>query len=307
MANGVRQADKYFVYFVVNPEKEREPMKISLFTVCLPDHTPEEGAAALASWGFDGVEWRVTAVPAPGEPVVSFWKGNRCTLAPETLVDRADEIAVLCRKHKLGMPCLGAYLGYQDAELIERVMQAAARMQVPLVRVSVAKYDGKENYNKLLADAVKGWEKIVALGKKHGVKPVAEIHMGTIITSASAAYRFASHFKPDEMGIIHDCGNMVYEGFENHQMGLEILGPYLAHVHIKNSVWAIQSGDPDGNLRWASGWATLRNGQVNLRDFLKTLRATGYDDWLSLEDFSTVLPLEPRIRDDLAYIKQSLV
>ena len=37
------------------------------------------------------------------------------------------------------------------------------------------------------------------------------------------------------LGIIHDVGNMVYEGYERYEMGLSILGPYLAHVHVKSA------------------------------------------------------------------------
>jgi sugar phosphate isomerase/epimerase len=280
-------------------------MKISVFTVCMPEFTPEEGARKLGELGFDGVEWRVTTPPAPGEPLVNFWKGNRCTLAPETLPERAEEVRGWCAASRLAMPCLASYLGYADAALVERVMQAAARMQVPLVRVGVARYDGKTNYNRLLDDALKGWATIVALGRKHGVKPVAEIHMGTIIPSAAAAQRFIANFKPEEAGVIHDAGNMVYEGFENLKMGAEMLGPYLAHVHVKNSAWAIQSGDPDGNLRWGCDAATLRRGQINWSDALRALRAAGYDGWISLEDFVPG-PSEPKLRDDLAYLQESL-
>lgn len=276
-------------------------MKISVFTVCMPEYTPEDAAAALAGWGFDGVEWRVTAPPAPGAPVVNFWNGNRCTLAPETLPERADAIAALCRRHKLAMPCLASYLGYSDLALIEKVMQGAARMGVPLVRVGVAGYDGKLDYTRLLADAIAGWRPVVALGRRYGVKPVAETHMGTIIPSASAARHFISHFKPEEAGIIHDAGNMVYEGFENLKMGAEMLGPYLAHVHVKNSAWTIKSGDPDGNLRWGCDAATLRSGQIGWRDAVQTLRAAGYDGWFSIENF-TGAPTDRKLPDDLAYL-----
>jgi len=279
-------------------------MKISVFTVCMPEYAPEEAVAALAGWGFDGVEWRVTTLPAAGEPVVNFWKGNRCTLAPETLPDQADAVASMCKQHKLVMPCLAPYVGWQEIDLMDRVMQGAAKMGVPLVRVKVNSYDGKTNYNRLFADALKGWEQIVALGRRYGVKPVAEIHMNTIIPSASAALRFISHFKSEEAGIIHDAGNMVYEGYEAIKMGIEILGPYLSHVHVKNSAWSIKAGDPDGNLRWSCDAATLRAGQINWADLIKTFHAVGYDGWFSLENFSLIKPTCEKLPDDLAYLKK---
>jgi sugar phosphate isomerase/epimerase len=38
-------------------------MKVGVFTVGLPDLTPEEAVRELKDAGYDGVEWRVTRVP----------------------------------------------------------------------------------------------------------------------------------------------------------------------------------------------------------------------------------------------------
>ncbi|MEZ4633201.1 MAG: hypothetical protein R2880_21225 [Deinococcales bacterium] len=35
-------------------------MKLGVFTVMLPDLSPDEVAAALKTYGYDGVEWRVS-------------------------------------------------------------------------------------------------------------------------------------------------------------------------------------------------------------------------------------------------------
>jgi len=280
-------------------------MKLSVFTVCMPEYTPEEAAAKLARWRLDGVEWRVHPLPVPGTPVSGFWSGNRCSIDPATIMEQAPAIRALCRKHRLAMPVLASYLGYKDADLAERVLEAAGVLGVKGVRIGVEKYDGKTRYGKLLARTVKGWERIVRLGDKYKVRPLAEIHMGNIIPSASAAWRFASHFSPREVGIIHDAGNMVYEGFENWKMGLEILGAYLAHVHVKNSSWSIQSGDANGNLRWAPGADSLRHGRVNWADVIQALRAVGYRGWLSLEDFSAGTT-EAKLVDDVQYLRKLL-
>ena len=58
-------------------------MKVGVFTVGLPDLTPEEAASEIKDAGYDGVEWRVTRVPEEArseEP--SFWGNNLCTLEP---------------------------------------------------------------------------------------------------------------------------------------------------------------------------------------------------------------------------------
>lgn len=278
-------------------------MKIAVFTVCMPELTPEEAAPKLAEWGYDGVEWRVTTPPQPGAPVVNYWNGNRCTVDPATILERAPALRALCRKHKLAMPVLGTYLGYEQLDLIEKVMDAAAVLGHKGVRVSPGGYNGKSSYQKELARAVKAWEKVVKLGRRYKVKPMAEIHMGNLMPSCSAAWRFASHFSPADMGVIHDAGNMICEGYENWQMGLEILGPYLAHVHVKNGSWAIRTADPDGNLRWAYESDTLRRGRVNWRDVIGALKKVKYNGWLSLEDFAPGVA-EAKLKDDLQYLRQ---
>src|SRR5215210_3192527 len=58
-------------------------MKVGVFTVSLPDLTPEEDVREIKDAGYDGVEWRVARVPEDvrdEEP--SFWGNNLCTLAP---------------------------------------------------------------------------------------------------------------------------------------------------------------------------------------------------------------------------------
>ena len=280
-------------------------MKLCAFTVCMPEYTPQEAAAKLSRWGFDGVEWRVHEPPLPGAPVQSFWNGNRCSIAPKTIMEQAPELRSLCRKHKLAMPVLASYLGYKDLDLAERVMEAAAVLGTKGVRIGVERYDGRMRYSKLLARTAKGWQKVVRLGEKYRVKPLAEIHMGTIIPSASAATHFAGHFSPQEMGIIHDAGNMVHEGYENWQMGVEILGRYLAHVHVKNASWSIAAADPDGNLRWSPASDTLRRGRVDWADVIGALDKVRYRGWLSLEDFGPGAT-DAKLKDDAKYLRRLL-
>jgi sugar phosphate isomerase/epimerase len=86
--------------------------------------------------------------------------------------------------------------------------------------------------------------------------------------------------------VIHDAGNMVYEGFEEYRMGLELLGPYLAHVHLKNAAWQRPS---DGGV-WQANWAPLADGVVDWQKLFAALRAVGYTGWLGIEDFSQARP-----------------
>ena len=125
--------------------------------------------------------------------------------------------------------------------------------------------------------------------------------MQTIVPSASAAASFLGEFDPMHAGAIHDAGNMVFEGHEAYRMGLELLGPYLAHVHLKNARWV-----RDDRAGWYPEFAPLRDGAVDVRALFEALAAVDYDGWVSFEDFSTAQPLLERTRDNLAYAKSVL-
>jgi hypothetical protein len=88
-------------------------MKISVFTVMLPDLTPEEAVAALKAAGYDGVEWRVTHIPETrrGEPP-SFWGNNLCTFAPTAA--EARRARILSESAHLALPNLGTYISVGD-------------------------------------------------------------------------------------------------------------------------------------------------------------------------------------------------
>jgi sugar phosphate isomerase/epimerase len=107
---------------------------------------------------------------------------------------------------------------------------------------------------------------------------------------------------------------MIIEGREDCRMGLEILGDYLAYVHVKNCVWRPSGG------RWCHQWAALREGMVDWPDTVAALKACGYEGYLSVENLyqvplfrglvgevtgsdGAVRPVTDRLREDIAYLR----
>lgn len=273
-------------------------VRFAVFTVSLPDWTPEEAVGHLAALGYDGVEWRVTDQPASETP--GFWAGNRCTWPFATFVDDAPRIRALTEAAGLAMPNVGTYVACTDADSVERAMAGAARAGAPAIRVQVARYDGRSPYLPQRDRALAAFEGVARMAERHGVRALVELHFETLLPSASAAASFLGRFDPQHAGVIHDAGNMVFEGFESYRMGLEVLGPYVAHVHLKNAWW---KRTPSG---WHAEFAPLRDGVVDVTALLTALAAVGYDGWVSFEDFSTAQPLLERTGDNLAYVKELL-
>ncbi|MCS7055771.1 MAG: sugar phosphate isomerase/epimerase, partial [Thermoflexales bacterium] len=139
------------------------------------------------------------------------------------------------------------------------------------------------------------------------LKALIEMHMNTILPSASACAAFVQGFDPNYVGVIYDCGNLVFEGYEQYRLGLEVLGLHLAHVHLKSARWEAVGTRADGSTEWRAVFAPLKSGSVDVRRLVDALRAVGYDGWIAFEDFSTELPLAQRIRDNLNYVRSLCV
>ena len=129
-----------------------------------------------------------------------------------------------------------------------------------------------------------------------------EIHEQNICCSASLAHRLVSNFEPDHVGVILDPGNIICQGYEGWQLGLELLGPYLSHVHVKNFKWVSAGTAQDGASLWRTEVAGTKDGFVNWRDVLVALDKVGFNGWLAIEDFSHA-DAETKLADDLAYFK----
>jgi sugar phosphate isomerase/epimerase len=278
-------------------------MRFSVFTASTPEWTPDEAAATLAAQGWDGIEWRITDQDAAREP--GFWAGNRATWPLTGLEASIDEIAAVTARHGLAYSGIGGYARCDDHDNVERMLGATAALGAERVRVTMPRVDSGR-YDELFAAARSDLDWVATRAEHHGVQALVELHHETITASASAARRLVDGLDPRFVGVIHDLGNLVIEGRETHSAAFELLGPYLAHVHVKNVRWAASPPAADGVIAWHHEWATLRAGQADVRQYVSDLVAHGYDGWITLEDFSTELPLGERTSDNLAFMRDAL-
>ncbi|MEC0331319.1 sugar phosphate isomerase/epimerase [Paenibacillus macerans] len=262
-------------------------MKLSVFTVATPDLTPEELVLTAREAGLDGVEWRFKGVPAEAkDEAPSFWRNNLCSIDPglsDTEMLRFKEIT---EAQGLEVVSVTPYLNSLNLEETDRAFRAARLLGAKMIRVGAVGYDGSTPYPELYEATVRYLKEAERMAKQYGVKGVVETHHNTIAPSAGLAHRLVSHCDPEYIGVLFDPGNMVHEGYERFKMGLELLGPYLAHVHVKNAVWTQDGARADGTAGWRSEWAPLASGIVDFRTLLYDLKSAGYDGCLGIEDFS---------------------
>ncbi|MGN7412374.1 sugar phosphate isomerase/epimerase family protein [Paenibacillus sp. SAF-068] len=278
-------------------------MKLSVFTVATPDLNAEELASAAASAGIDGIEWRFRGIPEDAiseEP--SYWRNNRCSVDPSRWQEQVPVFREAASGQGRKSIALVPYLNCGDISATEQAFQAAAGLGASMMRVGVPGYDRKTRYPELYRKAVNYLSEVQDLAKQYNIKAIVETHHQTIAPTASLAYRLVQSLDPQHVGVLYDPGNMVHEGYENHQMGLELLGPYLAHVHVKNAGWfepevkdsqkanvTENSSRVALNTAWKCHWTPLTEGIVDWVQMVRDLRAVGYDGYYGIEDFSGAL------------------
>ena len=276
-------------------------MRFSVFTASTPDWEPEQAAQLLATQGWDGIEWRVTDQAEAATP--GFWAGNRSSWPLTGLEASVAKIAQITAAAGLAFSGIGGYARCDDHDNVERMLAATAALGAHQVRVTMPPL-GSGDYRDLFIDARSDLEWIAERAARHGVKALVELHHRTITSSASAAIRLIDGLDPAAVGVIHDLGNLVIEGHEDFLAAFQMLGDYLAHVHVKNVAWRASADEGfDGSAVWHNEWAPLRTGQADVEAYFTALADHGYDGWMTVEDFSTELPLAERTADNLAYLR----
>jgi sugar phosphate isomerase/epimerase len=187
-----------------------------------------------------------------------------------------------------------------DTNNIRRLISAAHEMTAPSFRVWLPGYDDKGGYRKIQGRVRKQLEKLSKLLKKSKVKLLIEIHHGTLVPSANAGLSLLNGLSHKSFGIIYDPGNMIIEGREKWSMGLDLLGPYLAYIHVKNTGWIKVKG------KWENRWLPLEKGMVDWTEVMTALVARSYKGFLSIENlFQVPLKTKGLAKESLRQSKKS--
>lgn len=282
-----------------------ECVKISATTVMLPDYNVQQTCELLHRFGFDGVEWRVRRLP-PGQESAppSPWGRHLTDLSPENIVARAEEVKQLSADHGLALAAFASACSATDLEQVKLLCEGAQACGCPAIRISCPRgYDGSVNYHELYAEAVEAYSKALEITCSYGVKVLVETHAGTIHPSASLAHRLVSNFDAVDIGVIYDPQNMVKDGYETTQMAIELLGDYLAHLHVGAHRPDPGLVDGKGTQHW--NWSSVPMG-MGLYDYpklIQVLRSVGYEGFISIEDFGTDRSDEEKLRDGIQYLR----
>jgi sugar phosphate isomerase/epimerase len=235
-----------------------------VFSGVLPELGAEEVCARLARHSYDGVEWRVD---------------GEYHFRAATIDRDAARIKALCEAHGLAVAGLTSYVRPAEEDAVARLIDACGTLGCPRFRIFSARYDPGVGYFALRDRTRAALERVARRLDGTGVKALLEIHFGTIVASPALAFELLRDLDPATIGVILDPANLVIEGAMDLCMALDMLGERVDLVHVKNVRW---ERTPEGRWRWR--FDELADGQCDWADVIGTLRARGYDGWLSLEN-----------------------
>jgi sugar phosphate isomerase/epimerase len=258
----------------------------------IPECDLNETVELVSKLGFHGIEWRTRRISpdALGKPF-SFWGNHKNDLTPERFLKEAKSIRKLCDSNGLKLLALAPQARADQLDEVKLLADGAAEASngekfSVMVRIGAPRgYDGSVPYPVLYEEAVQMYGQALEVTRSRGVKMVLEIHGGTIMVSASLVHRIVSHFSPEHIGAIYDINNQVRDGYETPRLAMELLGPYLAHVHMAAHRPLPGATGADGSVAWKWEPCRLDEGLWHVPTFLSTLKAVEYTGHISLEDF----------------------
>jgi len=274
-------------------------MKFSIQTIILPYNDLKEIGEIAHKYGYNGVEWRVL----PDASLKDFGPEVKNNLAVCTLKKNIPLIKKICADFNLETAGFSSYVEMDQIEDIKIIRDAGCELGCPFFRIRGLYYRRDRNYHEIIEEGWRKFEKVEKILENYPIKAAIEIHNGFAVSSCAAAYHFCSKFTPKHLGVIHDPGNQVIEGREDAKMGIEILGPYLVHVHFKNLIWENAGKREDGTTVWKPKSVPVNEGIIDWRDYITQLKALNYNGFLSNEDMDVSRPIEERLKQ-IAYLKQ---
>ncbi|MBN2565612.1 MAG: sugar phosphate isomerase/epimerase [Candidatus Eisenbacteria bacterium] len=280
-------------------------MRYCATSVMMPELSLEEQADLLHSLRYDGIEWRVRRVTdSQRGQGFSEWGEHKNDLTPENFLEQAPRMKQVAADRGLAIAGIASNAPATDLEQVKLLAVGAQACGAPFIRIGCPTgYDGSQDYNGLYEEAVPGYEAALDVLEGTGVRAALEIHANTIHPSASLAYRIVSHWDPSRVCVIFDANNMVREGFETTEIALELLGPYVGHVHVGGHRPLARGADDAGTTIWEWEGCPLAEGLYDYPRLLRKLQAMDYRGFISVEDFRRA-PLEDKLRHGIDYLRR---
>jgi sugar phosphate isomerase/epimerase len=279
---------------------------ISICTACTPWFPLLDLLPRLAAAGYDGIELGVKPHLADAAKPPNCWGNNHAVVSVDALEAMLPRLEAALATNGLRLAAIGAYHQAHELDVHRRLAGIARRLGCGIVRATIPGHDPARGYAAQLDEQRAHWRALAALGAEHGVRFCIELHDNTIAPSASAVRRILDGCDERGCGAILDAANTVAEGNEAMPMLIDILGPLLAHVHVKQRTIRRRQQPWRASLLELPITPLCDPGDIPWPDIAALLRAAGFAGWWSVENFTPLDEPERRLRSDAAWMRALL-
>jgi sugar phosphate isomerase/epimerase len=143
--------------------------------------------------------------------------------------------------------------------------------------------------------------------KQYNVRVGVQNHCGTFLgVHEFSLYHLLKDYDPRYIGAIWDAAHNALEGMEP-EMALDIVGPYLHIVNLKNAFWE-RANDANADVaEWKVNWTTGRQGRASWKRVVAKLKAMEYTGPICLTaEYSDEEAVDRYIAEDLAFARELL-
>lgn len=140
------------------------------------------------------------------------------------------------------------------------------------------------------------------------IRAIYQVHHGTLVSSASAAFGLINGLDPQWIGVELDPGNQAFEGYERWEVSVGLMGEYLRAVGIKDTAITrdpARAAEPGKG--WTRTWATLMEGDTNWYDLLRALKAGNFEGhfvWMPFYDENDPAEMTRKLTGEVAYMRR---
>lgn len=258
-------------------------IKPALFSKVLDDRSLEDAASLTAEIGYDGIE------PMCREPHLD--------------VDRSTDEVIAFREHLddlgLAVPCLATYTGHyvgkstdeceEQLEEFETFLEFAEILDCDVVRHGPGGPPVRDATDDQFEHAASWLARAADAAAEYDVTVGIEIHAHRLSETVASTKRLLEEIDRENVGAIHDAGNMYIVGDDFGPDSVRRLGDDLVHVHVKDER---RIDDPDApgafQLETDDGLETfqprrLGEGAVEHGPLFDALADAGYDGFVTDE------------------------
>lgn len=279
-------------------------MQYSIFSKVFDDRSLDEAITTAAEIGFDGIEIMARDPHLPAD----------------TDHERAEDIVTLLDDVGVEVPSLATYTGgyarksdrkcEAELEALERFLTLSEILDVRLLRHGAGHPSIREATDGDVERAAMWLERAADLAAEYDRMIGLEIHSHRLTETTDATLRLLDRIDRDNVGIIHDAGNMFLVDEPHGPKSIERLGDHLIHVHLKDLSRVDDPSLEDSfSLETPRGTELFRreclgDGHIDYESLFRRLLGDDYDGFVTTETTVRRLDRETVARRELENMRR---